>query len=161
MGISCRHYRTRRLRSSSLFLELVLSLPDEFCPKWVGWDVADECTENLQPWGYLSAVERRSIWDRMTDHLAFSSSVSAKNIISSSFGNIRRNDLSTPPRPSYSSTYRLLLAVAPEAGVRTSGWSSSTAMAFLSPIVAVAFFVTSLKATRFAPITRNCRRRHV
>jgi hypothetical protein len=32
-----------------LLLELFLPLPDEFCPQWVGWNVADECTKDFQP----------------------------------------------------------------------------------------------------------------
>lgn len=118
----------------------------------------------------LPAFEKRNehldaMANENTYHFVFSSSVSAKKRISWSAGNIKRKDRSTPYNPSYSSAH--LLPLRPDildAGLialfRTS-WSSSTAMAFLRSIVAVALFVTSLKATRLAPMTRNCRRRHV
>jgi len=116
--------------------------------------MTDESTENFEPVIDVSVdlgIELDS------HHRAFSSSVSAKNVISSSSGKTRRKDLSTPYIPS--SSYRLR-DVRPEAGLMGLGsWLSSTAIAFLRLMVAVTFFVTSLNATKLAPITRSRLRR--
>ena len=96
-----------------------------------------------------------------TYHRHFSSSVSAKNVISWSWRNTTRNDFSMPYGISSSSTCRLRL-LTPDSGLRApfAAPLSSTATALRRSIVAVTFFVTSLYATRLAPTNRRCLRRH-
>jgi hypothetical protein len=102
------------------------------------------------------------IVNKTVHHLPFSSSESAKNAISSWLGKINRNDLSTPQGLSKSSTHRVRTAGLESVLIRrlARAWSSSTAIAFRRSMVAVARFVTSLNATRLAPMTRSWRRLH-
>jgi hypothetical protein len=100
--------------------------------------------------------------ENVSHHLSFSSSVSVKKRISKFLSKRRRKDRSTQKRPSYSS--KLLVDVCAEEGVRSrsrGSGMSSTAIAFRRSMVAVALLVTSLKATKLAPMTRNCLLRHV
>jgi hypothetical protein len=100
--------------------------------------------------------------EKVSHHLSFSSSVSVKKTISRFLSKRRRKDRSTQKRPSYSS--KLLVDVCAEEGVRSRSRGSgisSTAIAFRRSMVAVALLVTSLKATKFAPMTRNCLLRQV
>ena len=72
---------------------LVLTLPNELCPKWVRWYAAYQGTKDFQPG--RQTLLRVQNHDAKTHHLVFSSSESAKNRISCPEGKTSLKERST------------------------------------------------------------------